>query len=238
MNGKYMSCDVRDTAALSQLSRAITSWDPLLSLKFSRGESLYGGILTSYGLCVGQASTLTFRDRTSSVHPGDAIVLAPSIRVACQPASEFLWICYEGLAPEHLRGAAAVAAGMEHFPFEAAGDSRSICGARREVLPATDLRHRVQYHFVVIDRPEPHTHQDMVELYYVQSGTGEVRIGPTMQDLSTVTVAAGQVLAVGPGLFHVPSDGLGMCIWFLYHETAHRRRVREAAARVSDPICQ
>jgi mannose-6-phosphate isomerase-like protein (cupin superfamily) len=91
------------------------------------------------------------------------------------------------------------------------------------------LRYRVQYHFVEIENAEPHTHADMVELYYVFSGKGEVRIGSSLDQLTSVPSHAGQLLAIGPGLLHVPSNGLGVCIWFLYNEMAHRRRVREAA---------
>jgi oxalate decarboxylase/phosphoglucose isomerase-like protein (cupin superfamily) len=70
----------------------------------------------------------------------------------------------------------------------------------------------------------------MVELYYVLSGEGDVRVGADLDQLTSVPVRAGQIFAVGPGLYHVASDGLGMCVWFLYDEMAHRRRVREASA--------
>jgi mannose-6-phosphate isomerase-like protein (cupin superfamily) len=230
MQGKHFVADARDADAVKQMSRAITAWDPLLSLKFTRGESLYGGILVSYGLSIGEPTTLSFRDRRQPVSPGDAIVLLPSVRVAAQPAGEFLWICYEGLAPEHSRGPEGLALGFEQFAFSSGAADQSICGKRRQVLPTTDLRHRVQYHFVEIENAEPHTHADMVEFYYVLSGEGEVRVGPAQEQLTGVPIRAGQIIAVGPGLFHVPSNGLGMCIWFLYTELAHRRRVREAAA--------
>ena len=176
MQGKYLVADARDAEAVKQASKAITAWDPLLSVRFSRGESLYNGIFTSYGLSIGEPTAIGFRDRRQAVNPGDAIVLPPSVRVAAQPAAEFLWICCEGLAPEHLRGAAGVELGFEHFAFDARREDRSICGRPHEVLPVTDLRHRVQYHFVEIQNSEPHTHAEMVELYYVLSGSGEVRI--------------------------------------------------------------
>ena len=229
MRGKYLIADARDAEGVKQISRAITAWDPLLSLKYTRGESLYGGILVSYGLSIGEPTTLAFRDRSQLMNSGDAIVLPPSVRVAAQPAADVLWICYEGLAPEHLRGPEALALGFEHFSFANGTADQSICGNRRQVLPTTDPRYRVQYHFVEIENAEPHTHDDMVELYYVLSGEGEVRVGSSQDQLTGVPIRTGQLLVVGPGLFHVPSNGLGMCIWFLYNEMAHRRRVREAA---------
>jgi mannose-6-phosphate isomerase-like protein (cupin superfamily) len=229
MQNKYLVADARDPDAVKQISRAITAWDPLLSVRVAIGESLYGGVLSSYCLCIGDQTTLSFRERRALVDRGDAIVLAPSVRVAAQPASEFLCIGYEGLAPEHLRGPAGLALGFEHFSFGRAIADRSICGNRRQVLPSDDLRHRVQYHFVEIDSAEPHTHADMVKLYYVLSGDGEVRIGPAEGQLSGVPIHVGQLLVVGPGLFHIPSNGLGMCVWFLCSEMAHRRRLREAA---------
>ncbi len=228
MQGKHFVADARDAEAVKQASKAITAWDPMLSLKFSRGELLYNGIFTSYGLSIGEPATLSFRERRQTMNRGDAIVMPPSVRVAAQPAAEFLWICYEGLAPEHLRGQAGLELGFEQFAFDARTGDRSICGRRREVLPVSDLRHRVQYHFVEIENAEPHTHADMVELYFVLTGAGDVRVGPSLEKLSAVPVRAGQILAVGPGLYHVASDGLGMCIWFLYNEVAHRRRVRES----------
>jgi mannose-6-phosphate isomerase-like protein (cupin superfamily) len=226
MQGKYHVADARDADAVKQVSRAITAWDPLLSLKFTRGESLYGGILVSYGLSIGEPATLSFRDRRQPVNPGDAIVMPPSVRVAAQPAAEFVWISYEGLAPEHLRGPDGLALGFDHFSFNGGAADQSICGQRRQVLPTTDLRYRVQYHFVEIENAEPHTHADMVEFYYVMSGEGEVRVGPSLDQLASVPIRAGQLLVVGPGLYHVASNGLGMCIWFLYNEMAHRRRQR------------
>ena len=231
MQAKYLVADPRDADAIKQVSRAITAWDPMLSLRFSRGELLYNGIYTSYGLSIGDPTTLSFRERRQAVNRGDAIVMPPSVRVASQPAADFLWICYEGLTPAHLSGPAGLELGIEHFAFDGGPEDRSICGRRREVLPVTDLRHRVQYHFVEIQNPEPHTHADMVELYYVLSGEGEVRVGPTVDQLTAVPVRAGQILAVGPGLFHLASDGLGRCIWFLYSEISHRRRVKESLAK-------
>jgi mannose-6-phosphate isomerase-like protein (cupin superfamily) len=228
MKDQYLVADTRDSEAVKRVSRSITMWDPLLSLKVSSSESLYGGILTSYGLCIGQAATLTFRERAQRVGPGDVIVVPPSVRISAQPATEFLWICYEGLAPEHLRGPVGLAVGFEHFSFGTASADRSICGNRRQVLPAHDLRHRVQYHFVEIENAEPHTHTDMVELYYVLSGEGELRVGPTQEQLSSVPIRSGQLIAVGPGLYHIPTNRLGMCVWFLYNEMAHRRRIRES----------
>ena len=230
MRGKYLVADARDADAVKQISRAITAWDPLLSLKVTRGESLYCGILVSYGLSIGDPTTLTFHNRSESMKPGDAIVLPPSVRVGAQPAAEVLWIGYEGLAPEHLRGPAGLAVGFERFPFEGNASDKSICGHRRQVLPTTDLRYRAQYHFVEIEYAEPHTHVDMVELYYVLSGKGEVRVGASQDQLTGVPIRVGQLLVVGQGLYHVPSNGLGVCIWFLYNEMAHRRRVREAAS--------
>jgi len=229
MKGQYFVAEARDADGVNQISRAITAWDPLLSLKFTRGESHYGGILVSYGLSIGEPTTLKFRDRQQVMNRGDAIVLPPSVRVAAQPAADVLWICHEGLAPEHLRGPDGLARGFDHFSFAGGAEDQSICGRRRHVLPTTDLRYRVQYHFVEIQNAEPHTHDDMVELYYVLSGEGEVRVGPSRDQLTGVTIRTGQVLVVGPGLYHVPTDGLGMCIWFLHNEMAHRRRVREAA---------
>jgi mannose-6-phosphate isomerase-like protein (cupin superfamily) len=226
MKGQYFVADARDSDAVKQISRAITAWEPLLSLKFTRGESLYGGILVSYGLSIGEPTSLTFRDRYRNTNSGDAIVLVPSVRVAANPAAEVLWFSHEGLAPEHLRGPEGLALGFEHFSLAGGAEDQSICGRRRQVIPTTDLRYRVQYHFVEIDNAEPHTHDDMVELYYVLSGKGEVRVGPSQDQLTGVPIHAGQLLAVGPSLFHVPSNGLGMCIWFLYNEMAHRRRLR------------
>ncbi len=230
MNGNYLTAGARDSEAIKQLSRAITAWDPMLSIKFTRGDALYGGIMTTYGLAIGDPTMISFRGREQSVNPGDAIVMPPSVRVSANSQAEFLWICYEGLAPEHLRGPDGLAVGFEHFSFRDGATDTSICGARRQVLPTNDLRYRVQYHFVNIANAEPHTHANMVELYYVLSGAGEVQIGPAQTELTSVPIRAGQVLAVGPGLYHVPSNGLGMCIWFLYAEMAHRRRVRDAVA--------
>jgi mannose-6-phosphate isomerase-like protein (cupin superfamily) len=229
MKGQYFVADARDAIAVKQISRAITAWEPLLSLKFTRGESLYGGILVSYGLSVGEPTMLTFRDRHQEMNSGDAIVLVPSVRVAAQPTADVLWICHEGLAPEHLRGPEGLALGFEHFSFAGGAADHSICGKRRQVLPTTDVRYRVQYHFVEIENAEPHAHDDMVELYYVMSGEGELCVGPSLDQLAGVPIRAGQLLVVGPGLYHVPSNGLGMCIWFLYNEMAHRRRVRETS---------
>src|SRR5262245_51517758 len=158
MHHKHLICDARDVAAVRQISRAITAWDPLLSLSFSRGETLYGGVNTTYGLCIGQQTTLSFREHQSEVKAGDAIVLAPSVRLVARPATEFLCIGYEGLAPEHLRGSNGLAVGFEYFSFGHTSGDRSICGRRQQVIPADDLRHRVQYHFVEIDNAEPHTH--------------------------------------------------------------------------------
>jgi mannose-6-phosphate isomerase-like protein (cupin superfamily) len=231
VKSQYLIADVHDADEIKRVSRAITNWDPLLSLKVTRGESLYGGILTSYGLSIGHETTLSFRDRSQRIRTGDAIVVPPSLRIAAQPSADFLWICYEGLAPEHLRGQEGLAAGFDHFSLEQSVIDQSICGQCRPVLPTDDLRYRVQYHYVETENAQPHTHADMIELYYVLSGEGEMRTGLDMQELAAVPVRSGQVMAIGPELYHLPSNGLGLCIWFLSSEMAYRRRAASQSQR-------
>jgi hypothetical protein len=229
MQGKYLVVDPRNPESLKQLSRAITAWDPLLSLRFSSGESLYGGILVCYGLSIGGPTRLAYRDRRQPVEPGDAIVMPPSVRVASQPAADFLWMCYEGLAPEHLRGADGIALGFEHFSLATAAPEATDRGRRRRVLPTTDLRHRLHYHFVEAASDDPLATIDGVQLHYVRTGEGDIRIGPALDQLAAVAVRAGTLVAIGPGVSCSLDNGLGVCTWFLASEMAHRRRVREAA---------
>ncbi len=228
MQGKYLVADPRNPESLKQLSKAITAWDPLLSLRFSSGESLYGGILVCYGLSIGPPTTLAYRDRRQAMEPGDAIVMPPSVRVAAQPAAELLWLCYEGLAPEHLRGADGIAVGFEHFSLAAAAWEAIERGRRRRVLPTADLRHRLHYHFVEVEKDDSGASTDGVQLHYVLAGEGELRIGPPDQP-ATVAVRAGTLVAIGPGVSCAIGNGLGVCTWLLASEVAHRRRVREAA---------
>jgi mannose-6-phosphate isomerase-like protein (cupin superfamily) len=227
MQGKYVVADPRQADSLKQLSKAITAWDPLFSLRFSRGESLYGGILTSYGLSVG-STTLVYRGRREAVEPGDAVVMPPSVRVAAQPAADFLWVCYEGLPPAHLSGPNGIAAGFERFALASAAQESTDQGRCRRVLPTTDLRHRVHCNLVETENGVPHAGTDLVELHYVLTGQGEARVGPSPDQLGGVLVSEGALIAIGPGVWFAPCNGLVLCTWILFSEMAHRRRVRAA----------
>lgn len=225
MQDTHLVIDPRDPEAIKQLARAITAWDPLLSVKFSRGESLYDGVKVCYGVSIGGPTTLAFRERRQAVEPGDVLVMPPSVRIAAAPAAEFFWVCHEGLAPEHLRGPAAIANGFEHFAKSAASESISHGSRQREVLPISDFRHRLHYRTVEFVLAEPVAPAEVVELCYVWSD-GAFRIGPASDQLTAVPVQAGQVVAIGPGICREASAGLSFGVWRLFTEVAHRRRVR------------
>jgi mannose-6-phosphate isomerase-like protein (cupin superfamily) len=229
MKGNYYAARLGDAGAVAAMSKALTAWDPLLSLRVLQGAALYDGCLTSYLTAAGSC-TLSFRDHRAAVNPGDAVVLPASVRIAVDPPGEFVSLRHEGLAPEHMRGPFPSRSGFEHRPLNRHQTAPSICGTRSEVIPDSDLRYRLQYHFVEIHNPKPHTHDAMTEFYYVLSGKGQIGVGPAPDQLTPVAVEPGTMLAVGPGLFHVPSDGLGLCIWFLYPEVTHRQRLRAANA--------
>ncbi len=228
MQGQYLVGEARDSETIQVMSRAISAWSSLLSLKVTQGDALYDGVRTCYGCSIGGPSTLCFGKHQAELRPGDAIVVPPAVRVAARPPAELFWACYEGLAPEHLRGPLGQKNGFEHFAWSppAADPSR---GMIREVVPLNDLRHRLHYHFLETRSNEPRVHSDMVQLVYVLHGEGELRVGPSAGELNRVPVRPGMLVAIGPALYQLASDGLGLCVWFLTSEMGHRRRVREAA---------
>jgi len=227
MRGKYLLASVTEPASVDELSGAISRWDPLISLLLSESPFLYDGVRTVYGLCVGGSTQVSFGGRRERVERGDALVVAPGVRVSLEPATAFLCICDEGLAPEPLRSTGPQPLGYQHFKLDRDKQERSICGRRTLVIPEDDVRYRVQYHFVQTSSATPHKHEQMLELLVVLEGEGLVRLGPAEQELTEERVEPGTVVAVGPGLFHVPTDGLGICVWFVYEEVAHLRRRRE-----------
>lgn len=229
MIGTFVEAHVSDAPSVLAMSKALTAWDPLLSLRVLRGGALYDGCLTSYATATAH-TTLAFRDHRVEVAPGDAIVFPPSVRIAMVPPGEFVALRHEGLAPEQMRGTYPSQYGFSHHGLQSADSSESICGRRRTVIPDTDLRFRMQYHFVETRSAEVHSHEEMTEFYLVLSGTGDIRVGRSASELMPVAVRPGSLLLVGPGMSHVPTDGLGLAIWFLYREMVHKCRIRDSVA--------
>ncbi len=227
MQGRYLLASVSEAASVQALAAAVNRWDPLISVLLSDAPFLYDGVRTLYGLSIGEPADACFGGRRERVEPGDALVVAPGVRVALEPTTRFLCVRDEGPTPDPLRPTGPQLVGYQCLKLERGKEEPSICGRRTLVIPEEDVRYRVQYHFVQTSAATPHKHEQMLELLYVLEGEGQMRLGPSEEELTEERVEPGTVVAVGPGLFHVPTDGLGLCVLLVYEEVAHWRRKRQ-----------
>lgn len=229
---QFLAAEARDAEAMEDFGSGISSWEPRLAIRSDLDSRRIGEKnRTVYALLMDGATELRARGHREPMARGDMAVIAPGLIVESATPADFLIFAYDGPAPEHF-SADAAHPGFEVHRMDLEGRNRSICGVRSEVIQADDLRYRIQYHFVEIEKPQLHTHADMVEFYYVLYGSGKLSIGPDRECMDKVKVKQGDVIAVGPHLYHPASDGLGMAIVFLYDEATHeaRRRERKLAA--------
>ncbi len=224
MDRKFLVADSRNPKEIAQFAAALNEWEPRLSVFcLQRTRRLYVPGRTLYALLMDGETTLRRNDIECPMRAGDMAVIAYDASVLVDDPSDFIVFAYEGPSPDHFYSVFTENDGFEVHVFDPSGKYASTCGYRKEVIFAHDLRYRIRYHFVEINQPRPHTHEDMVEFYYVLYGEGHIAIGETMDNLKRVPVKTGSVAAVGPHLYHPPSDGLGTSIIFLYDEETHLR---------------
>jgi mannose-6-phosphate isomerase-like protein (cupin superfamily) len=224
MDRRFLVADSRNPKQMARFGAALSAWEPRLSLFcWQKTQRLFVPNRTLYALLMDGQTTLRRGDVERKMSAGDMAVIARNVTVQVDAPSDFIVFAYNGASPDHFDDEFVQRDGFEVHVFDPSGKYASTCGFRKEVIFAHDLRYRVRYHFVEINQPKPHTHEDMVEFYYVLYGEGHIAIGETMDNLERVPVHTGCVVAVGPHLYHPPSDGLGTSIVFLYDETTHER---------------
>jgi mannose-6-phosphate isomerase-like protein (cupin superfamily) len=224
MDRRFLVADSRNPKQMARFGAALSAWEPRLSLFcWQKTQRLFVPNRTLYALLMDGQTTLRCGDVERKMSAGDMAVIARNVTVQVDAPSDFIVFAYNGASPDHFDDEFVQRDGFEVHVFDPSGKYASTCGFRKEVIFAHDLRYRVRYHFVEINQPKPHTHEDMVEFYYVLYGEGHIAIGETMDNLERVPVYTGCVVAVGPHLYHPPSDGLGTSIVFLYDETTHER---------------
>jgi mannose-6-phosphate isomerase-like protein (cupin superfamily) len=80
---------------------------------------------------------------------------------------------------------------------------RSICGMRRDLLASAE-QGPVRIHFLRIHDSRKHWHRSTTEYYFVTEGEGEIEL-----DDETVTIAAGDLVVVPPGVWHTSRPAPG-----------------------------
>lgn len=215
LDQKYLVADTRNPEEMRVLSERIAEWEPRLSVTYENTDRLYASEQTLYVMLMTSETTLCQGGREEQIKAGDMAVIAPKVEIKADKLSEFLVFAYDGLTPPNF------AKGYEIFLYRESGASESRCGIKRcEILPSKYLArgYRLAMHFVEIQNPGLHLHEDMVEFYYVLYGEGDIGLGDEVNNLESIPVRPGSVIAVGNNLYHPPSDGLGMSIFFLYRQ--------------------
>ncbi len=224
---KYLVADARNTNEMRALAQRITTWEPRLFLSYTHTDRLYAPDQTLYVMLMTDDATLRRNKHESTINAGDMAVIAPDVSVAVDKPSEFLFFGYDGPPPSHFDKNFIEQVGYETFIYRESGPAESRCGIKRsEILPAQAIAdgYRVSMHFVEMEDAQTHLHDNMVEFYYVLYGEGYIGLGADANNLKQIPVKQGSVVAVGTNLYHPPSDGLGMCIFFLYRQAEFEKK--------------
>jgi len=220
---KYLVADSHNPEEMGVLSERIADWEAHLSVTYANTKRLYSAEQTLYVMLMTGETILRQNGREENINAGDMAVIAPRVEIEIDKPSEFLIFGYDGLPPRNIER------GYETFVYRESGVSESRCGIKRcEILPSKYLAkgYRVAMHFVEIQNPGLHLHGDMVEFYYVLYGEGHIGLGGDADNLEYIPVKPGSVIAVGNNLYHPPSDGLGMSIFFLYNQADFEEKRR------------
>jgi len=212
---QYLVADARNLEEMRLLSEGIAEWEPCLSVTYENTDLLYSSEQTLYLMLMAGETILYQGEQEENIKAGDMAVIAPGVKIKADKISEFLVFGYDGLPPHNFEK------GYEIFVYRESGASESRCGIKRcEILPSKYIAqgYRVAMHFVEIQDPGLHLHEDMVEFYCVMYGKGHIGLGDDVNNLKDIPVKPGSVIAVGNDLYHPPSDGLGMSIFFLYRQ--------------------
>jgi len=220
---KYLVADSRNPEEMRVLSERIAEWEPRLSVAYAKTQCLHSAEETLYVMLMTGEAILCQNGREENINAGDMAVIAPKVKIEIDKPSEFLIFGYNGQSPRNAEK------GYETFVYRESGTSESRCGIKRcEILPSKYLAkgYRVAMHFVEIQNPGLHLHEDMVEFYYVLYGEGHIGLGGDAGDMEYIPVKPGSAIAVGNNLYHPPSDGLGMSIFFLYRQSDFEKKRR------------
>ena len=218
---KYLAADSRNPEEMHVLSERIAEWEPRLSVTYANTDLLYSSEETLYVMLMTGESILCQGGREERISAGDMAVIAPKAEIKIDKPSEFLVFGHDGQPPRNFEK------GYETFVYRESGTSESRCGIKRcEILPSKSLArgYRVAMHFVEIQEPGLHLHEDMVEFYHVLYGEGHIGLGDDVNKLEYIPVRPGSIIAVGNNLYHPPSDGLGMSIFFLYRQADFEKK--------------
>ena len=223
LDQKYLVADSRNPEEMRVFSERIDDWEPRLSIAYANTKCLHSSDQTLYVMLMTGEAILNQSGQEEKINAGDMAVIAPGVKIDVDKPSEFLIFGYDGSPPRDFEKA------YETFVYRESGVSESRCGIKRcEILPSKYLAegYRVAMHFVEIQEPGLHLHEDMVEFYYVLYGEGNIGLGGDENDLEYIPVKPGSVIAVGNNLYHPPSDGLGMSIFFLYKQSDFEKKRR------------
>jgi hypothetical protein len=220
-----------DPAQFDALAEALRDWephlDPYIPPRFAR---LFEPDGTLSAICLGDSLTIATDRRRVTVSRGDAIVVPSGLALDAEPEVKLLGIRYDGPPPDHFRERFIQVWGFEHFPAPA----RPIAGQGfREVIPVSDVRHRVPY--AVWDLSKQTTALQTTGLH-VALMIG-LEGGPSLlfdDQTEPETVAPGLLVAIGPGLSYRLAGPGRVGRLFLMTEMIHNAR-RDDPSRAMSP---
>jgi hypothetical protein len=205
MFGQFLVADRDHPDRVGELAAAIRGWEPLLDLEFlPRHARVFEPDGTLYAVSLADDHLVTVDHRDRPVGRGDLIVVPQARALDVEPEVRFLGIRYEGPAPDHFRERFIQVWGFEHLPAPAAGPR----GTRRlDVIPITDVRHRLVYAVWDVPFATPDafsTGMDVALLVGLEGGVAIAVDGIA----GTFDITEGTVAAVGPGLaYRVDGEG-------------------------------
>jgi hypothetical protein len=221
--------DLEDQTA--RLTDWVGSWDPCFSIaRPPRDALLYEPDATLYGIALGTRLTINLNHRERALSLGDAIVVPPGLSLQVEPAVDLLAVSCAGAGPDHFRERFIQVWGFDLFRSRLDGPGTPSFDDQ-EIIPAADLRYHLSYtvrglgdHPLVLSIPE---HDLDLRLVLALQGGVTAALGNGGEEVS---IPAGQVLAVEPGLA-VALRGIGLAgvILLVSEPVFHARRALKQA---------
>ncbi len=139
----YRVASLDDPRGVAAVSALVRDWEPGLELyRPPRDALLYESDGTLYAVALGDAMTFRTDRRAVAIRKGDAVVVPRAFAVDAGPDVDLLAVRHDGPPPDHFRERFIQVWGFEHFPAPPPDPARH---GSTEVIPTTDVRHRIPY---------------------------------------------------------------------------------------------
>ncbi|MHC5538530.1 hypothetical protein ACYOEI_09905 [Singulisphaera rosea] len=198
MNGRIFVARRDDLDAWQELGRAVQEWEPTLEPYILPPHAqLFEPDGTLYAIALSANHSVSHNRRVRSIGLGDMIVIPRGLAFDVEPEVRMLGIRHDGPQPIHFRERFIQVWGFEHVPIPRTESEASVKGNMAEVIPTSDVRHRLIYDVWNSSGGCSDTFTTEFNVVLLIGLTEETRVLPAEGE--STELAPGDCVAIGPG---------------------------------------